>query len=215
MAAKRTGPPIAAPAGAKERKPRGKDAAGAKGKKSRARLTRSDTPTRAGKSLEAAAKLTAAKKSAMIVALGKVGNVRGACILAKISRQTHYEWLGKDAEYGESCYDAFEDFADKLEAEVFRRGVVGDDRPIMYKGEKVGEVRERSDMLLLAALKALRPEKYRERFDVNLSRLSDDELLQIAREKGIDIRQRGDQRAIGPAPSPTEGTGTPTEPKPN
>lgn len=148
----------------------------------------------------------------MIDALGKVGTIRGACMSVGVGRQTHYDWFSSDLDYARQCEDALEDFADKLEAEAFRRGVVGDDRPIMYKGKEVGQIRERSDMLLLAALKALRPDKYRDRFDINLSRLSDDELLQIAREKGIDIRSRGDQRALGPAPPATEGTGTGTEP---
>lgn len=212
MAAKRTGKPAAAKVAPKERKMKAKDAWEEKSKP-RARRTRSDTPTRASEKVTAAK--TASKKRKMIDALGRVGNVRGACLVAGISRQTHYEWFKADAEYAVNSEEAIEDFADKLEAEAYRRAVVGDDRPIFYKGEQVGSIRERSDTLLLAALKAVRPEKWRDRFDINLSRLSDDELLQIAREKGIEIRAPGDQRAIGSAASPTEGTGTGSEPKPN
>jgi hypothetical protein len=177
------------------------------------RRTRLDTPTRASKKVTAAK--TSARKTAMVHALGKVGNIRGACVLAGVSRQTHYDWFSSDPGYALRCEDAIEDFADKLEAEAYRRAVVGEVRPIMYKGKEVASICERSDALLLAALRAVRPEKWRDRFYANLSKLSDDELLELARSKGIIVPGRGDQRALGPAAPTAEGTGTGTDPKPN
>jgi len=57
----------------------------------RVRRTRSDTPTRASEKVTAAK--TALKKRKVIDALGRVGNVRGACLVAGISRQTHrFRW---------------------------------------------------------------------------------------------------------------------------
>jgi hypothetical protein len=61
--------------------------------------------------------------------------------------------------------EALEDAADRLEAEAFRRAVRGVDRPVVYRGERVGTVHEFSDALLMFLLKAARPEKYRDRFD--------------------------------------------------
>ncbi len=56
-----------------------------------------------------------------------------------------------------------------------------------YKGKPGGTVREYSDILLIFLLKALRPEKYRERVEVrgslahiDFNRLSDDQLTRIA-----------------------------------
>jgi hypothetical protein len=58
---------------------------------------------------------------------------------------------------------------DTLEAEADRRAAEGTLRPVFYKGEQCGEIREYSDTLLIFRLKALRPEKYRERSNVAVS----------------------------------------------
>ena len=56
-----------------------------------------------------------------------------------------------------------------------------------YKGQPGGYVREYSDLLLMFRLKALRPEKYRERVDVrgvlahlDISRLPDELVARLA-----------------------------------
>ncbi len=77
---------------------------------------------------------------------------------------------------------------DILEAEAFRRAVEGVEKPVgWYKGEPGGYVREYSDVLLMFQLKALRPEKCRERVDlrgslahIDLAQLPDELLARIA-----------------------------------
>lgn len=58
-------------------------------------------------------------------------------------------------------------FSDNLEMEMHRRAVHGFVKPVFYKGEVVGEVREFSDQLAIALAKATRPEKFRDNLKVD------------------------------------------------
>jgi len=125
---------------------------------------------------------------AFLVAFRATGNVRLACKAASVGRSSHYRWLDKDSEYRAAFDLAKQDAADILEAEAFRRAVEGVEEPVgWYKGVPGGTVRRYSDVLLMFLLKALRPEKYRERVEVrgafasiDLNRLSDEQLARIS-----------------------------------
>ncbi len=128
------------------------------------------------------------QQRAFLAAFRETGNVRLTCEVAGVGRNSHYRWLEKDSEYREAFELAKEDAADILEAEAYRRAVEGVEKPVgWYKGKPGGTVREYSDILLIFLLKALRPEKYRERVEVrgslahiDFNRLSDDQLARIA-----------------------------------
>lgn len=113
--------------------------------------------------------LTAKKREAFILALAKTGNVSAACKKAKISRQTVYVHKREDPAFAELWSEAEDIYVEVLEAEADRRAKGGTLKPVFYKGEQVGQVREYSDTLLMFRLKALRPDKYRERSDVKHS----------------------------------------------
>ena len=114
--------------------------------------------------------------------------IKRACKVAGVGRSSHYEWMEANPEYLRAFEDAQEDAADNLEAEVYRRAVKGVRKPIgWYKGVAGGYVREYSDLLLMFVLKALRPEKYRERVDVrgslatiDLNRFTDEQLARVS-----------------------------------
>ena len=115
------------------------------------------------------------KQRAFIAAFRETGNVRLACQTADVGRTSHYRWLGEDPDYAEAFMGAEEDAADLLEAEAQRRAVEGVEKPTgWYKGQAGGYVREYSDTLLIFLLKGLRPEKYRERMEVQGSLASID-----------------------------------------
>ena len=130
---------------------------------------------------------TDAQRSFLAV-YGKMGVVKRACKVAQVARSSHYEWMEKNPAYRRAFEEAQEDAADTLEAEVYRRAVKGVRKPIgWYKGVAGGFVREYSDLLLMFRLKALRPEKYRERVDlrgslahIDLTQLPDHLLARIA-----------------------------------
>lgn len=77
------------------------------------------------------------------------------------SRATVYRWKREDQEFSDAWDDALEAGTDRLEAEAIRRGFEGIEKPVFYKGNIVGHIREYSDTMLAMQLNARRPEKYR------------------------------------------------------
>ena len=119
------------------------------------------------------------KQAAFLAAFAKTGILRLAAEVAQIHRSTDLYWNENDAEYAARRKDAAEDAADVVEAELFRRGMVGmrqyqfyKGKPIMWSGPdglgpKVHYFEDRrSDACLIVTLKARRPEKFRERHEV-------------------------------------------------
>lgn len=99
-------------------------------------------------------------------ALSKSGNVLVACRSANVIRRTAYKHRDRFPSFRKRWEDALEDSTDILEAEARRRAASGVDKPIYYKGERVDTIKEYSDTLLIFLLKAHRPEKFRDNFDV-------------------------------------------------
>jgi len=80
----------------------------------------------------------------------------------------------RDQDFADAWDEAVEIAADAVERELHRRSVEGYDEPVIFKGElmetKEGEpltVRRYSDRLMELRIKALKPEKYRERYSVD------------------------------------------------
>src|ERR1044072_370813 len=107
-----------------------------------------------------------------INALRNSGNIRAACQAAGIARSAVYAARERSAEFAAAGDEALEEAIDSLEAAAWTRARDGVIRrkPIMFQGQKVGEevIVEYSDTVLIQLLKAHRPEKYRERFDVEI-----------------------------------------------
>lgn len=95
--------------------------------------------------------------------------VTAACEAAGVSRATVYEARQKDETFALAWHDVEEATTEQMEAEARRRGVQGVERPVYQGKELVGYVTDYSDTLLMFMLKARRPEKYRERYDVHHS----------------------------------------------
>lgn len=76
-----------------------------------------------------------------------------------------YDWVREDAAFSAAYLEATEDAGDRCEAEVHRRAVEGWDEPVYQGGKRVGTIRKYSDRLLELRVKALRPDKYRERIE--------------------------------------------------
>ena len=90
-------------------------------------------------------------------------SVRKACGAAKYSRSSVYEWRQADADFAAAWVRAVAIAVDLLEEEADRRGRDGIEEPVYFYGEVVGLKRKYSDGLLLARLKALRPQLYGDR----------------------------------------------------
>lgn len=132
---------------------------------------------------------------AFLDAFRSTGMVTAACEAAGVSRSAAYEARQRDEDFALAWHDVEEETTEAMEREAYRRGVEGVERPVYQGGKRVGKVREYSDTLLIFMLKARRPEKYRERYDVNhsgrvdlagitperLRSMTDDELADLER----------------------------------
>jgi hypothetical protein len=94
-------------------------------------------------------------------------NVTAAAVVAKINRSTHYDWLAHDETYPQRFEAARQAACEAVEYEIFRRGQLGYEEPIVYQGvistDNEGApitVRKFSDTLLIFRAKALMPERY-------------------------------------------------------
>ena len=105
-------------------------------------------------------------KAKFLEAFAVTGIVKLAAAKALVSTETAYQHRARDAAFAAGWESALRDAADLLEAEAFRRGVRGWDEPVYQGGQQVGVVRRYSDPLLIKLLGAAKPEKYRERHQV-------------------------------------------------
>ena len=100
-------------------------------------------------------------------AIRSSGNVRLAARAAGIDRSTPYQRARRDPVFAAAWAEATEDAIDLLEAEARRRALAS------------------SDQLLMFLLRAHRPEKYRDRFDVRLELQAEAE--RVAERLGVPV----------------------------
>lgn len=84
---------------------------------------------------------------------GLEGRARTEARVPRSLVETRYR---NDPEFQDAVDDALDKWADKLEAEAFRRGVEGIDKGVYYQGEKVDTEKQYSDSLLSRMLEARR-----------------------------------------------------------
>lgn len=105
------------------------------------------------------------RQKAFLEAYAQCATITHAALAAKIGRQTHYNWIKKDSEYRKAFAEAQHEASDALISEARRRAIDGTEKPVYYKGEVCGTIREYSDSLLMFLIKGDQPEKYRERYE--------------------------------------------------
>jgi hypothetical protein len=104
--------------------------------------------------------------------LAESGNIRLACEAVKIERSTAYDLRNADKAFAADWEQAQDDASDLLEQEARRRAYEGWDEPVFGSmgaglgSGQIGLVRKSDSTLLIFLLKAAKPEKYRERQQV-------------------------------------------------
>jgi len=91
-----------------------------------------------------------------------------------VGRTTVHEWRDQDPAFAAAWDDAIDEATDALEAEARRRAVDGHEEYVISMGQIVRDPetgkplkqKKYSDALTTLLLKAHRPEKFRERYDV-------------------------------------------------
>lgn len=106
--------------------------------------------------------LTPIRQKAFLVKLAETCSVSRACVAARISRTTIYEWRDGNPEFAKSWDAALDVGVSGLEDEAIRRAYHGVVKPVYQKARRCGTIREYSDTLLIFLLKAHRPKRYRE-----------------------------------------------------
>jgi hypothetical protein len=142
--------------------------------------------------------LTAAEKVAFVKKLKATnGNVSKASQAIKRSRNVLYEHKKSDADFAQEWENALEVVYDSMEEEMYRRAVRGVKKPMVSRGQIVKDdngkpiiITEYSDRLLEFALKGNRPEKFRDRLDVNQNISGN---LDVNIETTIDLMYDDDQ----------------------
>ena len=96
-----------------------------------------------------------------------MGTILHAAHAAGIDRVTHYAWLKTTPRYVAKFEEAEELAIEILEKEARRRAVSGVKEPVgFWKGKASEYVHRYSDTLLIFLLKGSRPDKYRERQEI-------------------------------------------------
>lgn len=114
-------------------------------------------------------KLTPEKAAKFLTVLADTANVTKAAKTIRMARAYLYQLKAKDKRFSAAWDEAIKHGTAALEDEAARRAMEGTLRPVFYKGEKCGTVREYSDTLLIFLLKARDPEKYTDRVKQELT----------------------------------------------
>ena len=111
-----------------------------------------------------------ARVRAFLAAYRLTASITRSAKAAKIRREAHYRLLERSPHYKALFAAADIEAGQTLRDEAVRRAVEGVSRPLFYHGQRVkGQVvREYSDQLLLALLKARYPREFRERVEHGL-----------------------------------------------
>ena len=102
-------------------------------------------------------------------ALPKRFTATAALAQAGASANQLARWREQSGEFCVKEQHARDAIADELEAEAIRRAFKGVRVPVYQGGLLAGHVQQYSDQLLTLLLKALRPEKFRERAEISVT----------------------------------------------
>jgi len=114
-------------------------------------------------------------RPAFLEKLAEHGNITAAAKAAVVDRKTIYKHRANDPKFAEAWDDAIDTAIDRLEMELLKRAAVGEKRvrteTVTDADGKVVSTKRieetvKSDTLLIFQLKALRPEKYRDNFNL-------------------------------------------------
>ena len=108
------------------------------------------------------------KKRALLAAYAQTCNMTHAAKAASVPYRTACRWKANDELFRRALLEeATPQAADLLEGEALRRAVKGVRRDVFHQGDKIGEQMVYSDTLLIFLLKAARPAKFRERYEIS------------------------------------------------
>ena len=120
---------------------------------------------------------TEKKRKRFLEALTTTASVSRAAEAAGAHRGSFYDWRRDDPGFAAEWQEALERGLDALEDEAFHRALEGVEEPVFYQGQQVALVRKYSDALLMFLLKARRPERFKDRAQLDIKDERTDEQI--------------------------------------
>lgn len=111
----------------------------------------------------------AKRKEVYLAALPRYFTQTAALAKAGADLRALKRWREEDGAFCVAEADARGELADKLESEAIRRAFKGVRQPVYQGGLLAGYMTQYSDQLLTLMLKAMRPERFRERSEVSVT----------------------------------------------
>lgn len=134
---------------------------------------------------------------AFLAALSVFPSIPAAARAAKIDHTEVYRLRNSDPGFAKAIEQHFDlglsNAKFYAEGEAFVRALKGWEEPVFYQGKKCGSVRKYDSALHRDILRAHIPERYRERFDVNLVR---DEAKRFAEASGLSAEDAAEIIAV-------------------
>ncbi|MBT3932496.1 MAG: hypothetical protein HOL07_11125 [Rhodospirillaceae bacterium] len=131
--------------------------------------------------------IAAAQRETFVRVLAETARVSDAAAESGVPLMRWYWLRDTDPVFAEAWHAAQEAGNDTVEDEAVRRAVAGHAEPVFYQGKQVGSVRKYSDSLLMFVLKARRPQRFRDRGDIEVA----SDLAALLREIGGEIGEAG------------------------
>jgi hypothetical protein len=117
----------------------------------------------------AAGKFTKAARDVFLKELIETGRIGHSAHVSGVSTQTVDYHRKNFPEFDALCRDALEEFNTKIEQEIYRRAVIGVERPVFQGGVLVGVVKEYSDRLLEIEAKRRMPAAYNDKMAIDMN----------------------------------------------
>lgn len=115
-------------------------------------------------------RMTPQKKRKIIETIKKNGgNQSAACAKVGVNYATHVYHRKKDEVYAERVDQAIEEACQQVEEAITHRAIEGVDEPIYFQGSLVGYKKNYSDNLLMERARALMPERYNPKSQVEIN----------------------------------------------
>ena len=140
---------------------------------------------------------TAAKRRKFLKALAKMGCIRDAAKVARISTTTVDRWRAKDASFDRQCKSALDMAGSQLEPLAWERAVTGIEETVIHYGKVVGTRIKRSDAIFRMLLMASNPLKYGRMGAVKHKAIEKELRKQIEREIHQKINRERKERSKG------------------
>lgn len=112
--------------------------------------------------------MDADRRASFLEHLERTGLLTRSAVHAGLNPSTVAAARKADGEFDDAVRNALAAHAEAIDEEIDRRGRLGVEKPVFYKGERVDTVTEYSDTLLLARAKARMPE-YRDKAAVDVN----------------------------------------------